>query len=93
MGETAVHVIITGRVQGVWFRGWTKQEARARNLTGWVRNRRDGSVEAVFQGTRQETDEMLARCRIGPPAANVTEIQISPIDAEVFSDFRNLPTA
>ena len=51
--ETApqrVRVVISGRVQGVWYRGWTVDEARARGLDGWVRNRRDGSVEAVFQG-------------------------------------------
>ena len=47
---TQVRVVIHGRVQGVWFRGWTVEEARARGLTGWVRNRRAGTVEAIFDG-------------------------------------------
>ena len=54
MADTAVHVMITGRVQGVWYRGWTIQEASLRGLTGWVRNRGSGCVEALFQGKQAE---------------------------------------
>lgn len=71
------HVIITGRVQGVSFRFWVKSEAVARGLTGWVRNRRDGSVEAVFRGEEDAVGAMLAACWNGPAMAQVTEVAIS----------------
>ena len=69
MPEKAVRVVIEGRVQGVWFRGWTAEEARRLNIRGWVRNRRDGAVEAVFAGAAADVDEMVAACRQGPPMA------------------------
>ena len=72
--ETA-HVVITGRVQGVWYRAWTVEEARKRQLDGWVRNRRDGAVEAVFLGPTERVAEMIAVCRTGPPLARVDDIQ------------------
>ena len=53
MGQKRLHVIVRGRVQGVWYRGWTVREAERRGLRGWVRNRRDGSVEAVFAGEQR----------------------------------------
>ena len=56
----AVRALITGKVQGVWFRAWTAQEAEKRGLTGWVRNRRDGSVEALLCGPQAALDDMLA---------------------------------
>ncbi|MCH6588225.1 MAG: acylphosphatase [Proteobacteria bacterium] len=62
-----VRVVISGRVQGVWFRGWTVDEATARGLSGWVRNRRDGTVEAVFEGAPEAVDAMVEACRTGPP--------------------------
>ena len=64
-----VRVVISGRVQGVWFRGWTVDEATARGLSGWVRNRRDGTVEAVFEGAPAAVDAMIEACRSGPPPA------------------------
>lgn len=71
----AVHAIISGEVQGVWYRGWTVDEATRRGLTGWVRNRRDGTVEAVFAGEPARVDDMLAACWQGPPAARVAEVR------------------
>ncbi len=68
------HVIIRGRVQGVGYRAWTEISAIERGLEGWVRNRRDGSVEAVFGGTEHDVAEMIARCRRGPPGARVEAI-------------------
>lgn len=59
-GRISVHVVISGRVQGAWFRGWTCKQARALHLTGWVRNRRDGTVEAVFCGAQDAVDDMPA---------------------------------
>lgn len=73
--------MIKGRVQGVWFRRWTVDNARLLGLSGWVRNRRDGSVEAVFSGKSDKVDEMAERrCRIGPSGATVTAIVATPID-------------
>ena len=92
MLEEAFHVIISGRVQGVWFRGWTKQHASRNKLTGWVRNRTDGSVEAIFQGRAKDVETMLALCRMGPPAAKVINIDTTKIVPENFLSFRQLPT-
>ena len=72
-----VRVRISGRVQGVWFRGWTAQTAEALGLSGWVRNRRDGTVEAVFSGEEAMVDQMIAACHIGPAHADVEEVDIS----------------
>jgi acylphosphatase len=74
-----VRVRIGGRVQGVWFRGWTVREAQARGLSGWVRNRADGSVEAVFAGPRAAVEAMVAACRDGPPGAQVGEVEVTPL--------------
>lgn len=68
------HVVISGRVQGVGYRAWTADEARARNLLGWVRNRRDGSVEAVFAGPADPVLEMVALCGRGPSMAHVAKV-------------------
>ncbi len=78
MARTAVRVVIEGRVQGVWFRGWTEREARRRGLDGWVRNLPDGTVEALFAGSEAEVRAMVAACRQGPPAARVTAIHEFP---------------
>ena len=92
MAETALHVIISGRVQGVWFRGWTKQQASSLGLTGWVRNRRDGTVEAIFQGDAADIDAMLNACWQGPPAASVADIRVADRVLSNFHNFRHLPT-
>ncbi|MDG2205152.1 MAG: acylphosphatase [Alphaproteobacteria bacterium] len=92
MAETALHVIISGRVQGVWFRDWTKQQASSLGLTGWVRNRRDGTVEAIFQGDAADIDAMLNACWQGPPAASVADIRVADGVLSNFHNFRHLPT-
>lgn len=74
MTHRTVHVRITGRVQGVSYRAWTEAAAAQLNLRGWVRNRRDGSVEAVFSGTGEAISDMLRRCHGGPPAARVEQV-------------------
>jgi len=89
---TTIRVIITGRVQGVWYRGWTVDEARERGLSGWVRNRPDGSVEALFSGPESAVREMIERCREGPPAARVDQIVEEPESAPVAPGFRQAPT-
>lgn len=76
--RTAVRVLVEGEVQGVWFRGWTCQTAAGFGLTGWVRNRYDGSVEAVFAGPPATVERMIDACRRGPPAARVTRLTVEP---------------
>jgi acylphosphatase len=88
----ATRVIIRGRVQGVWFRGWTVEAATRRALDGWVRNRADGSVEAVFAGPEAMVREMIELCGNGPPAAHVISVETVPFDGAVMPGFRQLPT-
>jgi acylphosphatase len=83
-----IHVYISGRVQGVFFRAETQRTAKGFNLTGWVRNVPDGRVEALFEGDDTNVDKMLAWCHIGPPTAKVTEVltEEEPCSGE-FRDF------
>jgi|SRR5882672_12569041 len=81
--DVTVRVRIRGRVQGVWYRGWTEEEAARRELRGWVRNRRDGSVEALFCGPAAIVDDMIEACRKGPPAARVEAVD--RVAAEPFT--------
>lgn len=90
--RVAVHLRIEGRVQGVYYRGWTVEEATRRGLSGWVRNRRDGSVEALVSGPAARVAEMIEACRTGPPAALVTDIIRTPADPPPETGFRQLPT-
>ena len=69
-----LHVTVRGRVQGVGYRAWVEYQAMASKLEGWVRNRRDGSVEAVFSGPPKAVAEMVALCRHGPPSARVEAV-------------------
>lgn len=71
------HVIITGRVQGVCFRMETRRAVENLKVSGWVRNKRDGSVEAVFEGKEADVKEALNWCRQGPPISRVEDIKIS----------------
>jgi acylphosphatase len=82
-------VMITGRVQGVGYRAWVDHQARNHNLEGWVRNRRDGSVEALFSGPADIVLDMVARCRRGPSTARVDAIR----DEGVSHDALNLRRA
>jgi acylphosphatase len=70
-------VVVRGRVQGVGFRAFVEEEARERRIAGWVRNRRDGAVEAVFAGSLDEVDAMTAAVRRGPPAARVEAVDVT----------------
>ena len=76
-GRIAWHVIVVGRVQGVGYRAWTEREAETRGLQGWVRNRHDGSVEAVFAGSAEAVRGMIEACRRGPGFARVERLDVS----------------
>ncbi len=84
---------VTGRVQGVGYRDWTIATARRLGLTGWVRNRSDGSVEALIVGDDQAVGRMIEACRQGPAAAHVDAVDIEPVDLDVLPQgFTQLPT-
>ena len=87
-----VQVRIEGRVQGVGYRAFVERNALALGLEGWVRNRRDGSVEAVFQGPDEIIDEMLVLCKRGPPASAVTSIETLGEGVGAFTGFKVRPT-
>ena len=78
-------VVVTGRVQGVWFRGWTEGEARRLGLTGWVRNRADGTVEALIGGEEDAVAEMLRLFHEGPQAARVSDVSHVPAGADALA--------
>jgi acylphosphatase len=92
MSETTIRVRIRGRVQGVWYRGWAVDQARRLGLAGWVRNRLDGSVEAVFSGPEHAVRVMIDHCRQGPPAAAVREITEQIETEPPEPGFRQAPT-
>ncbi|HEX2842477.1 acylphosphatase [Hyphomicrobium sp.] len=87
------HVRIEGRVQGVGYRMWTQRTAAGIGLSGWVRNRRDGSVEAVFQGADADVGLMIERCRSGPAGAAVSEVHIVGEGVGAFEGFEVRETA
>ena len=71
-----VHLLIQGRVQGVWYRASTQQKAEKLGLTGWVRNLHDGRVEAVAQGAREALDALVTWAHDGPPTARVDHVSV-----------------
>lgn len=81
-------VIVSGRVQGVWFRGSTEAEARAAGVCGWVRNLADGRVEAVFEGPAPAVDALVAFCRRGPRHARVEGVEVFEEAPEGLAGFR-----
>ncbi len=90
------HLIITGRVQGVGYRDALRDAAEKHGVTGWVRNRRDGSVEALLQGAPDAVGTVVAWARRGPAAARVAEIRMGPPAAEfdrTYPEFEHWPTA
>ncbi|WP_448384212.1 acylphosphatase [Desulfosoma sp.] len=88
MEKKRVHVWISGRVQGVFYRAYTQDAARTHGVTGWVRNLPDGRVEAVFEGDARAVDAMVQWCHRGSPLSRVdrVEVQEEPYQGE-FADF------
>ena len=92
MDSVVRHLSITGRVQGVGYRFYMERKARELGVSGWVRNRPDGSVEAVVQGSAGVVEAMISWARRGPPSAVVAEVRIA--DGEgLYTDFQIRPTA
>jgi acylphosphatase len=92
MNETVLRVQVRGRVQGVGYRASMADQARRLGVRGWVRNRRDGSVEAVLAGADDAVQRLLAWARIGPPAAEVGSIELLAAEG-CFENFEQRPTA
>ncbi|MSP83373.1 MAG: acylphosphatase [Alphaproteobacteria bacterium] len=88
--RVAVRLRIEGRVQGVWFRAWTVEQARDQGIDGWVRNLSGGAVEALLAGPKDRVDRMIVLCRRGPPLARVSDVTVVPEDAEVPPGFRQV---
>jgi acylphosphatase len=86
------HLVITGRVQGVWYRESMRLEAERLGVLGWVRNRADGAVEAMVHGEEAAVEAIIAWAWEGPPAARVEGIDATPAEGS-FSSFERLPTA
>ena len=100
MSDTIIRrVLIRGRVQGVGYRAWTEDTALLNGIDGWVRNRADGAVEAVFAGSAQAVKDMIDACRKGPPSARVDRIEEFDSRADELAmrargeGFSTLPTA
>ena len=87
---TRVRVLVSGKVQGVWFRESTRQEAERLGVGGWVRNLADGRVEGLFTGPGPAVDELVAWCHRGPPAAQVAGVATTPEDGPAEAGFRVL---
>ncbi|MEK7449367.1 MAG: acylphosphatase [Planctomycetota bacterium] len=81
MKHIRVQVIISGLVQGVFFRATTEEEAQKRGLVGWVKNRPDGKVEAVLEGPPDEVESMIKWCHQGPPEASVEKVELQRSEA------------
>ncbi|MBI4701554.1 MAG: acylphosphatase [Deltaproteobacteria bacterium] len=88
MAKAAAKAIISGRVQGVWYRASARSEAERLGLSGWVRNAPDGSVEAFLEGERDAIERMLAWCRQGPPLAAVERVEVTWTEPEGHGAFR-----
>ena len=84
----ARHVRITGRVQGVFFRQWTVEQARALGVTGWVRNCADGSVDAHVEGEEEAVERLVKALHRGPAAARVEDVSIDEVATEGFDRFQ-----
>ena len=93
MAATTRRLRIHGEVQGVYYRGWSVETARALDLAGWVRNRRDGTVEMLVHGEEAAVQQMIERCREGPPAARVAQIDVEDSGEPAPVGFESRPTA
>ena len=87
MAQVGQSVRVTGRVQGVFFRGWTKEQADSLGVAGWVRNQPDGSVEAQLSGDEQAVIQLIERMRRGPAGAHVARLETNETAPEASDRF------
>jgi acylphosphatase len=87
MAQVARHVSVSGRVQGVFFRAWAKEQAQQLGLMGWIRNRPDGHVEAHVEGEQAAVEQMVERLRRGPPTAKVEDLRTWDVDTYDYDLF------
>ena len=92
MSDRTLKLRIHGLVQGVYFRGWSRDAARTLGLRGWVRNRSDGTVEMLVHGEEKAVQRLIDRCREGPPSARVKRIDVEETDEEAPQGFETRPT-
>ena len=92
MAEIARRLRVFGQVQGVFYRAWTMQQAQMLGVKGWVRNRRDGSVEIEAHGDDKAVEALIERCRHGPSRAMVERVNVEDFEGEAPSGFRAAPT-
>ena len=85
MSDVIRHIIVRGKVQGVGYRAWIEGEAVARNLAGWARNRKDGTVEAVLSGSEDAVTALIAKCQYGPGMARVTTVDNEPAGEDMLN--------
>ena len=86
-GKCCVHAYVSGRVQGVWFRAFTRENARTHDVKGWAKNLADGRVELMLEGTAADVDRVLDAVRTGPPHAKVTDLLQQRVPCQGFTDF------
>lgn len=86
-GPVRWHVVVRGRVQGVFFRDTVRRQASQRGVAGWVRNRSDGAVEAVFEGAEPDVERLVELCREGPRGAVVDDVEVLAEEPEGLSGF------
>ena len=87
MAKAARHVSVTGRVQGVFFRNWLREQAEELGVTGWVRNCPDGRLDAHVEGEDAAVQQIVERMRRGPPAARVEDVHLWEVELFDFEDF------
>lgn len=89
MGKT-VEINVTGKVQGVYFRKYTKEKANALGLVGWVQNQADGSVHILAYGSEQDLDELIAFCHLGSPQADVKAVEVRAAENHAAGEYFNI---
>jgi acylphosphatase len=87
MAQVARHISVTGRVQGVFFRAWTRDQAVELGVTGWVRNCPDGRVDMHIEGEESSVQQLIDRLQRGPPAAKVDDVHLWEVELFDFDDF------